>query len=90
MQSELSSCWLSGMEEGMLGRLALESRLSLDEFSDHLEEAARLVGLGHARFAAVAYPWGVEFDLEITPAGRSIAQKTGGANCDQTRRQFVP
>ncbi len=75
MQSGVSLGSLGVVEERMLRRLALESKVSLDSISDNLKEAGRLVRLGHARFVAVAYPWGVEFELEITPSGHRFVQE---------------
>ena len=75
MRFEKPSAILNRSEESVLMTLAAESKVSLGEVWEEFEDAKMLVHLGYARLAAVAYPWGLEFELEITGSGLALVQR---------------
>ncbi len=51
-------------QEEILRAVALNEHLSVSETADRMQDVQILLAEGHLRLVTVAYPWGVDFELE--------------------------
>lgn len=54
---------LTQTQESLLEEILTRSPVSIDQFSDRMDEVRVLVELGRVQVKAVQYPWGVDFEL---------------------------